>query len=153
MSDEPNRETIQKLQTARARVNGEAPAGEKKKRPSREEILERKISMARERGSRVLRITSPLGNIMFNVLRQFDMAYGNFKGQLGEPGGITYEEGARIMEEARQITIAFSNLTRRLSKKVNFRYFTPRELKEIGPEEAAEPVDEEKTAPAAPERK
>ena len=107
----------------------------KKKKPTREEILEKKISMARERGSRVLRINSPLGNIMFNVLRQFDQAYGNFKGQLGEPGGITYEEGAQIMEEAREITIAFSQLTKRLSKKVRFRYFVPQELKEIQPVE------------------
>jgi hypothetical protein len=104
---------------------------QEKKKPTREEILERKISLARERGSRVLRINSPLGNIMFNVLRQFDMAYGNFKGQLGEPGGISYEEGAKIMEEARKITIAFSKLTKRLSRKVRFRYFVPQELREV----------------------
>lgn len=119
MNNDPDKEAIHQLQEALARVGGGLPLGEGKKRPSREEILERKISMAKERGSRVLRITSPLGNIMFNVLRQFDMAYGNFKGQLGEPGGITYEEGAR------QITMVFSNLTKRLSKKVNFRYFMP----------------------------
>ena len=122
---------------------------EEKKRPTREEILERKISMARERGSRVLRINSPLGNIMFNVLRQFDMAYGNFKGQLGEPGGITYEEGAQIMEEAREITIAFSQLTKRLSKKVNFRYFTPQELREIKTSSTEPPDDGEAAEPPA----
>jgi len=49
---------------------------------TREEFLEKKINMARERGSRVLKINSPLGSIMFNVLRQFDQAYGNFKGRL-----------------------------------------------------------------------
>ena len=119
MNNDPDKEAIHQLQEALARVGGGLPPGEGKKRPSREEILERKISMAKERGSRVLRITSPLGNIMFNVLRQFGMAYGNFKGQLGEPGGITYEEGAR------QITMVFSNLTKRLRKKVNFRYFMP----------------------------
>ncbi len=103
-------------------------------RLSREEFLEKKISMARERGARVLKINSPLGSIMFNVLRQFDQAYGNFKGRLGEPGGISYEEGAKIMEEAREITIEFSNLTKKLSKKVRFRYFVPQELKEIRPD-------------------
>ena len=102
-----------------------------KQRLTKEEFLEKKINLARERGSRVLRINSPLGNIMFNVLRQFDQAYGNFKGRLGEPGGISYEEGAILMEEAREITIAFSGLTKKLSKKVNFRYFVPQELKEI----------------------
>lgn len=103
-------------------------------RLTREEFLEKKISMARERGARVLKINSPLGSIMFNVLRQFDQAYGNFKGRLGEPGGISYEEGAKIMEEAREITIEFSNLTKKLSKKVRFRYFVPQELKEIRPD-------------------
>jgi hypothetical protein len=142
MDLDPDKEAILQLQEALARVRRELPASEERKRPTREEILERKISMARERGSRVLRINSPLGNIMFNVLRQFDMAYGNFKGQLGEPGGITYEEGAQIMDEAREITMAFSKLTKRLSKKVNFRYFTPKELREIGPEDTDTPEDE-----------
>lgn len=102
-----------------------------KKKPTREEILERKISMARERGSRVLKINSPLGSVMYNVLRQFDQAYANFKGRLGEPGGISYEEGAELMEEAREITMAFSDLTSRLSKKVKFRYYVPQELREM----------------------
>ena len=102
-----------------------------RQRLTREEFLEKKINMARERGSRVLKINSPLGSIMFNVLRQFDMAYGNFKGRLGEPGGISYEEGAQLMEEAREITIAFSRLTKKLSKKVKFRYFVPQELQEV----------------------
>jgi len=79
----------------------------------------------------LLKINSPLGSIMFNVLRQFDQAYGNFKGRLGEPGGISYEEGAKIMEEAREITVAFSNLTLKLSKKIRFRYYVPQELREM----------------------
>jgi len=105
----------------------------KRKRPrlSREEILEKKISMARERGARVIKINSPLGSIMFNVLRQFDQAYANFKGKLGEPGGVSYEEGAQMMAKARDITMEFSDLTRELSERVNFRYYTPEELKEL----------------------
>jgi len=100
---------------------------------TREEILERKVSLARERGSRVLRINSPMGGIMCNVLRQFDAAYHLFKGRLGEPGGINYEEGAQLMEEAREITIAFSDLTKKLSKRVRYKYYIPRELKELTP--------------------
>ena len=149
MDLDPDKEAILQIQEALARVRRELPAREGRKRPTKEEIIERKISMAKERGSRVLRINSPLGNIMFNVLRQFDMAYANFKGQLGEPGGITYEEGARIMDEAREITMAFSKLTKRLSKKVNFRYFTPQELREIGPEDTDTPEDE-KAEPETP---
>jgi len=138
MNLDPDKEAILQIQEALAKVRQELPDSKEKRRPSKEEILERKISLARERGSRVLRINSPLGNIMFNVLRQFDMAYGNFKGQLGEPGGISYEEGAQIMEEARKITVAFSRLTKRLSKQVHFRYFVPQELKEVREEREQE---------------
>lgn len=108
---------------------GNGAVATKRSRPSREEILEKKITMARERGSRVMKINSPMGSIMFNVLRQFDQAYANFKGQLGEPGGISYEEGAELMEKARAITMEFSELTKNLSGKVGFRYYTPDELK------------------------
>ena len=111
---------------------------DEKKKLSREEILERKVSMARERGSRVVRINSPLGSIMFNVLRQFDEAYDNFKGKLGEPGGISFETGAELMEEARQITISFSELTRKLSKKVQYKYYVPQELREMRSEKTSE---------------
>lgn len=102
-----------------------------KKKPNWEEIVEKKISMARERGSRVLKINSPLGSAMFNVLRQFDQAYARFKGQLGESGGVSHEEGAELMGEAREITMAFSDFTARLSKKIRFRYYVPQELKEM----------------------
>jgi hypothetical protein len=113
-----------------------------KKKPNWEEIVERKISMARERGSRVLKINSPLGSAMFNVLRQFDQAYARFKGQLGEAGGVSHEEGAELMEEAREITMAFSDFTARLSKKIRFRYYVPQELREMQ-ESPVVPVNEE----------
>ncbi|MGB3222886.1 MAG: recombinase [Desulforhopalus sp.] len=118
---------------------------EEKKKPNWEEIVERKISMARERGARVLKINSPLGSIMFNVLRQFDQAYAHFKGQLGEPGGISHKEGAELMDEAREITMAFSDLTARLSKKIRFRYYVPQELKEMQ-ESPKIPANEETTS-------
>ncbi|MFH2122772.1 MAG: recombinase [Pseudomonadota bacterium] len=104
---------------------------EQRQKMTREEILEKKISMARERGSRIMKINSPLGSIMFNVLRQFDQAYAHFKGQLGEPGGISHEEGADLMDEARKITMAFSEFTGQLSKQVRFKYYVPQELQEM----------------------
>ena len=71
---------------------------EKQEKPTWHEIQERKINMVKERGSRVLMINSPLGATLFNILRQFDMAYANFKGRLGEMGGISHEEGEALME-------------------------------------------------------
>lgn len=100
-----------------------------KPRLSKEELLEKRVKMAKERGSRVARINSPLGHILFNVLRQFDQAYTNLKGRIGEPGGISFEDGAEIMERAGKISYEFSKLTKDLSRKVKFQYFTPDELK------------------------
>ena len=102
--------------------------GNDKKRPSWQEIQEKKISMAKERGARVLKINSPPGSTMFNILRQFDMAYAHFKARLGEMDGISHEEGEELMAEGREIVMAFSDYTARLSKRVRFRYYTPREI-------------------------
>jgi hypothetical protein len=103
---------------------------EKKQRLSWQEIEEKKINLVKERGSRVMRVNSPIGSTMFSILRQFDMAYANFKGRFGEMGGITYEEGAALMEEGREIVMAFSDFTAKLSRKVNFRYYAPDEIKD-----------------------
>ena len=103
---------------------------EKKQRPSWQEIEEKKINLVKEKGSRVMRVNSPIGSTMFSILRQFDMAYANFKGRLGEMGGITYEEGAALMKEGQEIALAFSDFTARLSRKVNFRYYAPNEIKD-----------------------
>ncbi|MDR2548986.1 MAG: recombinase [Desulfobulbus sp.] len=103
---------------------------EKKQRPSWQEIEEKKINLVKEKGSRVMRVNSPIGSTMFSILRQFDMAYANFKGRLGEMGGITYEEGAVLMKEGQEIVMAFSDFTARLSRKVNFRYYPPNEIKD-----------------------
>jgi len=98
------------------------------KKPSWQEIQEKKINMAKERGSRVLKVNSPLGSTMFDILRQFDMAYAHFKARLGEMNGISHEEGEELMAEGREIVMAFSDYTARLSKRIRFRYYTPREI-------------------------
>ena len=71
-----------------------------------QEIQERKINMVKERGSRVLKINSPLGSTLFNILRQFDMAYSHFKGRLGEMNGISHEYGQT--EQAGSIPLLYS---------------------------------------------
>ncbi|MGB3225463.1 MAG: recombinase [Desulforhopalus sp.] len=100
-------------------------------RPSWQELQEKKINMVKERGSRVLKVNSPLGSTMFNILRQFDMAYTHFKAKLGEMDGISHEEGEQLMTEGREIVMAFSDYTARLSKRIRFRYYTPREISEF----------------------
>ena len=100
-------------------------------KPTWQEIQEKKINMVKERGSRVLKINSPLGSTLFNILRQFDMAYTHFKARLGEMDGISHEEGEALMDEGREIVMAFSDYTAKLSKRIRFRYYTPREISEF----------------------
>ena len=71
--------------------------GEKTQKLSWKQIQERKINMVKERGSRVVKINAPLGSTLFNILRQFDMAYTHFKARLGEMDGISHEEGEELM--------------------------------------------------------
>ena len=97
-------------------------------KPSWKEIQEKKINMAKERGSRALKVNSPLGSTMFDVLRQFDMAYTHFKARLEEMNGIFHEEGEELMAEGRELVMAFSDYIAKLSKKIRFRYYTPREI-------------------------
>ncbi len=108
-------------------------------KPSWQEIQEKKINMAKERGARVLKVNSPLGSTMFDILRQFDMAYTHFKARLGEMDGISHEEGEELMAEGREIVMAFSDYTARLSKRIRFRYYTPREIKAFVETEKEEP--------------
>ncbi len=103
----------------------------KQAKPTWQEIQEKKINMVKERGSRVLKINSPLGSTLFNILRQFDMAYAHFKARLGEMDGISHEEGEELMTEGREIVMAFSDYTAKLSKRIRFRYYTPREISEF----------------------
>jgi hypothetical protein len=81
---------------------------QEKPRPTREEIMERKISMAKEKNTRVAKIDSPLGGIIFNIMRQFDQAYDKFKGKLGEFGGTSHDKGIVYMQKAQEVTLMFS---------------------------------------------
>lgn len=100
-------------------------------RPSWAEIVERKMKLAQERNTLQMRGNSPLGFTMHHILRQFDQAYARFKGSLGEIGGISHEEGEKLMAEGQEVLLKFNDLTERLSKRVNFRYMPPHVLKKI----------------------
>ena len=116
----------------------------KETKPSWQEIQEKKINMVKERGSRVMKINSPLGSTMFDILRQFDMAYSHFKAKLGEMNGISHVEGEELMDEGRELVMAFSDYTAKLSKRIRFRYYTPREISEFmrtGEEKGLVPYD------------
>ncbi len=109
---------------------------EARPRKTREEILEQKVSMAKERNSRVARIDSTLGSTMFNIMRQFDQSYAKLKGSMGEFGGTSHDKGILYMQRAHEITLQFSALANELSKEVGFKYYVPRELQDFLSHEA-----------------
>jgi len=111
---------------------------EARPRKTREEIIEQKVSMAKERNTRVARIDSTLGSTMFNIMRQFDQSYAKLKGSMGEFGGTSHDKGLTYMQRAHEITLQFSKLAEELSKEVGFRYYTPRELQDFLSHEAKE---------------
>jgi hypothetical protein len=106
---------------------------DERKRPTREEILEKKINLAQQRDTRVVQINSPGGSTIINILQQFDKAYSVLKARLGEPGnrGVPFEEGASLMKNATDIIIAFSKLTEEISSKINYKYYVPDEIKQL----------------------
>ncbi len=110
--------------------NGNEAVQSKRPRISKEELLERRVNMAKERNSRVLKINSPLGNVMFNVLRQFDQAYNRYTGEMALPANLArLQEVSKLLEEANKVAMDFSELTKKLCKEVDFRYYKPDELK------------------------
>ena len=119
--------------TAVVDIKGEIAGGAE---ASAELVVAAMRSAFEDEGSQavVLLINSPLGATLCTILRQFDLAYANFKGRLGEMGGISYEEGEALMAEGREIVMAFSDFTDKLCRRIHFRYYTPREMAVQGEE-------------------
>jgi hypothetical protein len=57
-------------------------------------------------------------------------------------GVLRYEEGEELMAEGREIVMAFSNYTARLSKRIRFRCYTPREIGAFIKTDRQDKVDE-----------
>ena len=97
----------------------------------KQEYLERKVTMARERDTRVARIESPLGNIAFNILRQFDPVYKRINGNLGAFAGPMRKKYLDYYDQTESIIAQLSDLTETLCKDVGYSYIVPQELKEL----------------------
>ncbi len=71
---------------------------------------------------------SALGIKMFNIVRQFDMAYIKFKSQWGELDGIPEEEALALRDNALNAVREFSDFMSRFSEQVDFKYYPPKGL-------------------------
>jgi hypothetical protein len=91
-----------------------------------EERQEKKKKLLEERGARVIVIQTPAGQVLYDIFRQLDIIYSNFKQTLGEPGGISYEDGEKEIKELQSIIKGLDNYTKKLSKQVNYKYHRPK---------------------------
>jgi hypothetical protein len=82
----------------------------------------------RERRAKIIELESIMSIKMLNIVRQFDMAYGNLKERWGETGGIPEEEAMILRDDALNAIREFSDFMRDFSEKVDFKYYPPKGL-------------------------
>jgi len=98
----------------------------------KQEMLERKISMAKERNTRVARIQSPLGDMAFNILRQFDPAFNQLAGKMHKlPTPDQEKRGTAYLKKAQELVLQLSDITEELCSAVHYQYVVPQEVKAI----------------------
>ena len=101
---------------------------EETKKPATDKIIEKKITLAGQRNTRVVTVDASISGVIATALRQFDTAYTNFKKRLGEYNGITYEEGEEFIRQGQKIALEFSDFTEQLCSLINYKYYPPRGL-------------------------
>ena len=87
-----------------------------------------KMKMAKERNTRFMRVNSPLGKIIHNIVKQFEMGYERLKFQMMEFNGVSIEEATEIIHEAHDIAIRLNRLAERVAGLTGLKYYIPRDL-------------------------
>ena len=94
----------------------------------KQEISIKKKTVSRGSRAKTVEMESALGIKMFNIVRQFDMAFIKFKSQWGELDGIPEDEALVLKDEALNAVREFSNFMSRFSERVDFKYYPPKGL-------------------------
>ncbi len=97
----------------------------------RERRTQQNIELAAKPTARVMEVNTPFADIMFQILRQMEMAWKNLKARSGEPGGVSYEEMGKLVTEMQMQIVGFHHLTKKIAKKSGFRYKNPAMLGDI----------------------
>jgi hypothetical protein len=94
----------------------------------KQEIRVKKKTVSRGSRAKAIEMESALGIKMFNIVRQFDMAYIKFKNQWEELDGIPEDEAMVLRDNALDAVREFSDFMSRFSERVDFKYYPPRGL-------------------------
>ena len=92
----------------------------------KQEIRIKKKNVSRGSRAKTIEMESALGIKMFNIVRQFDMAYIKFKSRWGELDGIPEEEALALKDNALNAVREFSDFMSRFSERVDFTYYPPK---------------------------
>jgi len=102
------------------------PHGEEEMK--KQEIKVKKKTVSRGSRAKTIEMESALGFKMFNIVRQFDMAYIKLKSQWGELDGIPEDEATVLGDDALNAVREFSDFMSRFSEQVDFKYYPPKGL-------------------------
>ncbi len=94
----------------------------------KQEIRVKKKTVSRGSLAKTIEMESALGITMFNIVRQFDMAYNKLKSRWGELDGIPEEDALVLKDEALNAIREFSDFMSRFSERVDFKYYPPKGL-------------------------
>lgn len=94
----------------------------------KQEIKVKKKTVSRGSRAKTIEMESALGIKMFNIVRQFDMAYIKLKNQWEELDGIPEDEAMVLRDNALDAVRDFSDFMSRFSERVDFKYYPPKGL-------------------------
>lgn len=90
------------------------------------EKLEKKLSMAKERNSRVVFVNSPFTHKVLDVLQQSDRAYSRARARMGMPGGLTFDEAIALLNDYHEAAIKLAEASEKLCKASGISFRMPR---------------------------
>ncbi|EKD40824.1 MAG: hypothetical protein ACD_74C00156G0003 [uncultured bacterium] len=150
-------------QNKKAKTTAPAQGGQKspeQRRQEKDARKQRNVELAGKPYARVMEVSTPFSDIIFQIHRQMDMAWKHLKARSGEPSGLTYDELNEMSKKLQDHVVNFHELTREIAKKAKWQYKTPFQMQDVLDKIKREQATDNQTAalaetepaPAAPEK-
>jgi len=101
------------------------------RRTDKEERSKKNVEMAAKPDARVMQVSTPYSDIIFQIHRQLDLVWKHMKAKSGEPTGISYEQLIEFSNKLQKHVVEFNELTREMAETVKWTYKTPFQLQPI----------------------
>lgn len=101
------------------------------RRKDKDDRQKRNVELASKPYARVMEVSTPYSDIIFQIHRQMDLAWKHLKSRSGEPTGLSYEELMQISLELQRHVVEFHELTKKMARLAKWTYKTPFQMQEI----------------------